>query len=118
MPLSALEHVEIDYCVPALKMGALLYRLSQEPSAATPPIPEDLRIEVNIAENPTDNSDCAEKLGESASVMCTVILSPSRRLSTKAATRLVDLSLPWVSRAAIIGEPGGPTCATQTRGER
>ena len=51
-------------------MGALLYRLSQEPAAATPPIPEELRIEVNIAENPTDNSDCAEKLGEPVSVMC------------------------------------------------
>ena len=70
MPLSALEHVEVDYCVPALKMGALLYRLSQEPSAETPPIPEDLRIEVDIAETPTDNNDCAEKLGESVSVMC------------------------------------------------
>jgi two-component system, chemotaxis family, protein-glutamate methylesterase/glutaminase len=70
MPLSALEHVEVDYCVPALKMGALLYRLSQEPSAITSPIPEELCIEVNIAENPTDNSDCAEKLGEPVSVMC------------------------------------------------
>jgi two-component system, chemotaxis family, protein-glutamate methylesterase/glutaminase len=70
MPLSALEHVEVDYCVPALKMGGLLYRLSQEPAAAMPPIPEDLRIEVDIAENPSDNSDCAEKLGESVSVMC------------------------------------------------
>src|SRR5262249_50026069 len=45
MPLSALEHVEVDYCVPVLKMGALLYRLSQEPGTATPPIPDELRIE-------------------------------------------------------------------------
>jgi len=81
MPLSALEHVEVDYCVPALKMGALLYRLSQEPAAETPPIPEDLRIEVNIAENPTDNSDCAEKLGESVSVMCPECGGPLWELS-------------------------------------
>jgi two-component system chemotaxis response regulator CheB len=70
MPLSALEHVEVDYCVPVLKMGALLYRLSQEQPVETPLIPEDLRIEVNIAENPTDNSNCAEALGEPASLSC------------------------------------------------
>ena len=29
MPLSALEYVEVDYCVPMLKMGAVLYRLSR-----------------------------------------------------------------------------------------
>jgi two-component system, chemotaxis family, protein-glutamate methylesterase/glutaminase len=29
MPLSALEHAKVDYCMPVLKMGALLYRLSQ-----------------------------------------------------------------------------------------
>src|SRR5215813_13663658 len=52
MPLSALEHAEVDYRVPILKMGALLYRLSQEPAAATPPIPDELRIEVDIVENP------------------------------------------------------------------
>src|SRR5215813_11932247 len=67
MPLSALEHVEVDYCLPVMKMGVVLYRLSQEPPAATPSIPEDLRIEVNIAENPTDNSNCAEELCEAAS---------------------------------------------------
>src|SRR5262249_14004859 len=68
MPLSGLEHVEADYCLPVMKMGAVLYRLSQEPPAATPSIPEDLRVEVNIAENPTDNSNCAEELGEPASL--------------------------------------------------
>jgi two-component system, chemotaxis family, protein-glutamate methylesterase/glutaminase len=70
MPLSALEHVEVDYCLPVMKMGAMLYRLSQEPPAATPSIPEDLLIEVNIAEKPIDNSDRAEELGESVSVTC------------------------------------------------
>jgi two-component system chemotaxis response regulator CheB len=70
MPLSALEHVKVDYCVPVLKMGAVLYRLSQEPPAATPPIPQELCIEVNIAENPNENNDCAEQLGESGTSMC------------------------------------------------
>ena len=70
MPRSALEHVEVDYCLPVLKMGAVLYRLSHELPAATLPAPEELRIEVDIAENPTDNHDCAKELGESVSATC------------------------------------------------
>src|SRR5437660_11143164 len=68
MPLSALEHVEVDYCVPVLKIGALLYRLSQEPAAATPPIPDELCIEVDIVENPSDNTHSTEQLGEPVSL--------------------------------------------------
>jgi two-component system chemotaxis response regulator CheB len=70
MPLSALEHVEVDYCVPIIKMGTVLYRLSQETPAATLPIPQELRIEANIAENPNENNDCAERLGEPVSATC------------------------------------------------
>jgi two-component system chemotaxis response regulator CheB len=70
MPTNALEQVEVDYCVPVLKMGALLYRLTQEPAAATPSIPEDLRIEVGIAENPNAHSDRIAELGASVSMIC------------------------------------------------
>jgi two-component system chemotaxis response regulator CheB len=70
MPRSALEHVEIDYCVPVLKMGAVLYRLSRESPAETPPIPQELCIEANISENPNENNDCAEQLGERVSSTC------------------------------------------------
>jgi hypothetical protein len=42
----------------------------------------------------------------------------TRSLSTKEATRLVDLSLSWVSRAAIIRGPECQAYATQTRGDR
>jgi two-component system chemotaxis response regulator CheB len=80
MPLNALEQVEVDYCVPVLKMGAILYRLVQEPPVETLPIPENLRIEVSIAENPTDNSDRTEELGESVSVICPDCGGPLREL--------------------------------------
>lgn len=74
MPRSALEHVEVDYCVPLMHMGALLYRLTQEPSQHTGPIPEDvledLRIEVDIAENPNDNGHQVERLGTLAPLIC------------------------------------------------
>jgi two-component system chemotaxis response regulator CheB len=80
MPTNALEQVEVDYCVPVLKMGAILYRLTQEPAAATPSIPEDLHIEVSIAENPTANSDRTEELGESVSMICPDCGGPLREL--------------------------------------
>ena len=83
MPLSALEHVTVDYCLPVLKMGAVLYRLSQEPPAATPPIPEELQIEVNIAENPADSNNCAEGLGESVSLTCLECGGPLWQLRDK-----------------------------------
>jgi len=83
MPLSALEHVTVDYCLPVLKMGAVLYRLSQEPPAATPPIPEELQIEVNIAENPADNNKCAEGLGESVALTCPECVGPLWQLRDK-----------------------------------
>jgi two-component system chemotaxis response regulator CheB len=80
MPTNALEQVEIDYCVPILKTGAILYRLTQEPVVETPSIPEDLRIEVSITENPTANSDRIEELGESASMICPDCGGPLREL--------------------------------------
>ena len=83
MPLSALEHVTVDYCLPVLKMGAVLYRLSQEPPAATPPISEELHIEVNIAENPADNSNCAEELGNAVALTCPECGGPLWQLRDK-----------------------------------
>jgi two-component system chemotaxis response regulator CheB len=70
MPLSALEYVEVDHCVPLLHMGPLLYRLTQEPPGETPLIPQDLLIEVNIAENPAENTDCAKELGRPTALTC------------------------------------------------
>jgi two-component system chemotaxis response regulator CheB len=70
MPLSALEYVEVDYCVPLLKIGPLLYRLIQEPPVGTPPVPQDLLVEVGIADNPAENTDCAQALGRPVSLTC------------------------------------------------
>jgi two-component system chemotaxis response regulator CheB len=83
MPMNALQQVEVDYCVPILKMGAILYRLTREPVMGTLSIPEDLRIEVSIAENPTETGDRTEELGESVSVICPECGGPLRELRDK-----------------------------------
>ena len=87
MPTNALQQVEVDYCVPVLKMGAILYRLIQEPVVATSSIPEDLRIEVSITENPTVTSGRTEELGESVSMICPDCGGPLRELRDKKLSR-------------------------------
>jgi two-component system chemotaxis response regulator CheB len=70
MPLNALEHVDVDYCLPVSKMGAVLYRLTQEASLATVPIPDDLRVEVDITEHPSHSNNRVKELGELAPLIC------------------------------------------------
>jgi two-component system chemotaxis response regulator CheB len=71
MPLSALEYVEADYCLPVSRMGPVLYRLAQEEPPAAPPVPQDILIEVDIAEHPVSNSNNrSAELGTLASLTC------------------------------------------------
>jgi two-component system chemotaxis response regulator CheB len=70
MPLSALEHVEIDYCLPISRMGPVLYRLTQEPPLDTPPIPQDILLEVEMIEHAEHSSNGAAQLGTLALLTC------------------------------------------------
>lgn len=52
MPENALAHLNPDYCLPVAEMGALLARLVDEPTkAAVPMVPEDILLEIKIAES-------------------------------------------------------------------
>jgi two-component system chemotaxis response regulator CheB len=62
MPRSALENVEVDYCLPTTEIAKMLDRLSREPVEIHSPIPPLLEQETNIAlernsqaENPPGN---------------------------------------------------------------
>ena len=50
MPRSALANVEVDHCVPAAQMGALLARLAGQQVNGSLPIPKNVVIEAQIAE--------------------------------------------------------------------
>ena len=63
MPLSAIEDVEVDYCIPVSKMGAVLYRLTQEPPLPPGPIPGDLLVEEDIVEHPSHSGNRVDELG-------------------------------------------------------
>jgi two-component system chemotaxis response regulator CheB len=51
-------------------MGAVLYKLTQEPPQETPPIPQDIVLEVSLAEHPTDSTNQNEELGTLAPLSC------------------------------------------------
>jgi two-component system chemotaxis response regulator CheB len=70
MPQNALEHVKVDYCLPVSKMGAVLYRLIQESPPDTPPIPEDILDEVEIAEHPNNSSNRVAELRTLVPLSC------------------------------------------------
>src|SRR5215468_3096292 len=70
MPLHALEDVKVDYCLPVSKMGAVLYRLTQEPPLTAMPIPTDLLVEEDIVEHPSDSTERVDELGTLVPLIC------------------------------------------------
>lgn len=70
MPESALALLNIDYCVSIAEMGALLTRLTREPCKTKVPVPEDILLEIKIAENVRSDIPSEHKLGELVSLAC------------------------------------------------
>jgi two-component system chemotaxis response regulator CheB len=74
MPLSALENVDVDYKLPAAKMGALLARLAREEAApqpeTAPPELERLQAEVKIAHGADALEQDVRRFGEFSAFTC------------------------------------------------
>jgi two-component system chemotaxis response regulator CheB len=72
MPQSALEHVDVDYVVPLAEVGPLLIRLSTEipHSTTVGPVPEDMEIEVKMAEADMRNQYDDKQVGKPSPYSC------------------------------------------------
>jgi two-component system chemotaxis response regulator CheB len=70
MPLSASQHVKVDYCLAAPRMGACLVELAAKPAGETPPIPPDVRLETAIAVQEVHGASTAGQLGSLAPLTC------------------------------------------------
>lgn len=71
MPLSALRHVEVDYCLPLAEIAPLLVRLSGDVvEEGVHEVPEETRIEVNIAKSREALKAGVLKLGEPSNYAC------------------------------------------------
>lgn len=70
MPLRALEETTVDLCVPGARMGDVLADLVRESPGTTPPIPPEIRLEVEIAAGERLGTDRLMKIAEPAALTC------------------------------------------------
>jgi two-component system chemotaxis response regulator CheB len=72
MPLSALRHVDVDHCVPLAGLAALLTGLTAQPAQQKGALvmPEEIRIEVDIASETDALEAGVMKLGEPSIYAC------------------------------------------------
>jgi len=71
MPLSALRHVDVDYCLPLAEIAPLLARLAKEEAEeGVSDVPEETKIEVNIALADKALEAGVLKLGEPSNYAC------------------------------------------------
>jgi two-component system chemotaxis response regulator CheB len=69
MPLSVLENMEVNYCIPLAQMGEIILSITQ----TTPdeiPAPDDVLIESQIAERVVVDYDHVKQLGEKSLFAC------------------------------------------------
>jgi two-component system chemotaxis response regulator CheB len=70
MPQSALDHVDVDFCVPIAEMGQLLATLVSKPHGRKRPIPGDVRTEAKIAERVLSDVEQVNGLGDQVPYNC------------------------------------------------
>ncbi|MDQ6813546.1 MAG: chemotaxis protein CheB [Bacteroidota bacterium] len=69
MPLSVLNTMEVDHCIPLLQMGAVIFNITQT-DPEEKPAPPDVLIESEIAERVVVDYDNVAKLGEKSIFAC------------------------------------------------
>ena len=72
MPLNAVTHVKVDYCLPLQEIAPLLVRLTTEAAEdkGAYPVPKEVEIEVNIAKEQKAIDAGVLKLGEPSNYAC------------------------------------------------
>jgi two-component system chemotaxis response regulator CheB len=72
MPLNAVTHVNVDYCLPLDEIAALLVRLTTEAAKdkGAYPVPKEVEIEVNIAKELKALDAGVLQLGEPSNYTC------------------------------------------------
>jgi two-component system, chemotaxis family, protein-glutamate methylesterase/glutaminase len=70
MPLNAVNHVKVDYCLPLEEIGPLLVRLTTEAAEGDYQVPKEVEIEVNIAKEQKPIDAGVLQLGEPSNYAC------------------------------------------------
>lgn len=70
MPFSALDNVDVDYCVPVAEMGPLLSKLVSQSPGKSKAVPSDIRTEALIAERVLSDVSQVNGLGDQVPYNC------------------------------------------------
>jgi two-component system chemotaxis response regulator CheB len=70
MPLAVLNNMEVDYCVPLIQMGAILQEKSRNGVYGSHVIPEDIRVEAEIAERVALGIKTVKAIGNQSTFTC------------------------------------------------
>jgi two-component system chemotaxis response regulator CheB len=70
MPQTALNNVNVDYCLPIAEMGALIEKLVAEHPGPVKAIPDDVKVEATIAERVLSDVDQVSTLGSQVPYNC------------------------------------------------
>ena len=70
MPQSALDNLDVDFCVPIAALGELLAKLVDKPHAKNKAIPSDIRTEAKIAERVLSDVQQVDGLGSQVPYNC------------------------------------------------
>ncbi|MCF2489159.1 chemotaxis protein CheB [Dyadobacter sp. CY347] len=70
MPANAIKQVEVDFCLPLLEMGGLLYQLLAAKPEKNKPVPKDIMIEAKIAKRVLSDLPAVNSLGDQVPFNC------------------------------------------------
>jgi two-component system chemotaxis response regulator CheB len=70
MPQSAIDNVDVDFCLPLADMGEVLVRLVAKPRGKAKPVPGDIRTEAVIAERVLSDVEQVQSLGSQVPYNC------------------------------------------------
>jgi two-component system chemotaxis response regulator CheB len=104
MPENALASLNVDYCLPVADMGELLVRLSREPVKARVPVPENILLEIKIAENIMSDIPSENKLGRPVPLICPDCSGPLWEMENDSIGRYRCSVGHAFTRRALLGE--------------
>ncbi|GGD97031.1 chemotaxis protein-glutamate methylesterase [Aureimonas endophytica] len=70
MPLGAMRAVEIDFALRSARIGDILSDLVTQPAGPMPPVPPDLRLEVDIAAGERIDPDAFRRFADPVALTC------------------------------------------------
>ncbi|MCF2496693.1 chemotaxis protein CheB [Dyadobacter chenhuakuii] len=70
MPANAIKQVDVDFCLPLMEMGGLLYQLLATKPETSGPIPKDILTEAKIAKRVLSDLPAVNSLGDQVPFNC------------------------------------------------